>query len=92
MKFVAEICVMPKKEILDPQGKAVRLGLKHLHIEDIEEVRIGKHILLTLEAKDEAEAKQRVELACQKLLANPIMEDYTFSLRRLHEVQLPSKS
>ncbi len=78
MKFFAEINIMPQKEILDPQGKAVKLGLNNLGISNVADVRIGKHISLELEADNEASAKEMVELACKKLLANLIMEDYSF--------------
>jgi phosphoribosylformylglycinamidine synthase subunit PurS len=81
MKFIAEINVMPQKEILDPQGKAVKLGLHNLGIDDVSDVRIGKHITLALDADSEAAAQQQVETACSKLLANMIMEDYTYSLK-----------
>lgn len=85
MKFVAEVNVMPKKELLDPQGKAVKLGLKHLHIEGVKDVRIGKHIVLTFEADSAEQAREIVDTACQKLLANVIMEDYTFEVKELQE-------
>ena len=61
MKFIAEINVMPQKEILDPQGKAVKLGLHNLGIDDVSDVRIGKHITLSLDADSEAAAQQLVE-------------------------------
>ncbi len=80
MKFIAEINVMPQKEILDPQGKAVKLGLHNLGIDDVSDVRIGKHITMSLDADSQADAQQRVETACSKLLANMIMEDYTYTL------------
>ncbi|NEU08112.1 phosphoribosylformylglycinamidine synthase subunit PurS [Flavihumibacter sp. R14] len=81
MKFIAEIDVMPLKEILDPQGKAVTGSMKNLGLEEIQNVRIGKHITLEIEAQDEATAKQRVDEACKKLLANLIMESYSFELK-----------
>ena len=81
MRFIAEINVMPLKEILDPQGKAVKLGLGHLGIEQIKDVRIGKHIVLHLEANSEKEAQEKVEKACQQLLTNTIMEHYSYTLR-----------
>jgi phosphoribosylformylglycinamidine synthase subunit PurS len=81
MTFTADINVMPQKEILDPQGKAVKLGLSNLGIDQIADVRIGKHITLQLEANTEAEARQKVETACSKLLANLIMEDYSYDLK-----------
>ena len=83
MKFKAEINVMPLKEILDPQGKAVKLGLANLGIKDVADVRIGKHITMELEAANQAEAETNVETACKKLLANLIMEGFTFSVSPL---------
>ncbi|MFM6948485.1 MAG: phosphoribosylformylglycinamidine synthase subunit PurS [Aquirufa sp.] len=80
MKFIAEINVMPQKEILDPQGKAVRIGLQNLDIHQVADVRIGKHIQLQLEAASEAEANEIVTNACKKLLANLIMEEFEFTL------------
>jgi phosphoribosylformylglycinamidine synthase subunit PurS len=80
MKFIAEIDVMPQKEILDPQGKAVLLGLGNLGLQNVADVRIGKHIRLELDVPDQAAAEQEVEFACKKLLANLIMEDYTFQV------------
>ena len=82
MKFTAEIDVMPKKELLDPQGKAVMLGLEHLGLGNVQDVRIGKHITLQLEAGSGAEAKTQVEDACKKLLANLIMESYQYQLHQ----------
>lgn len=81
MKFVAEINVMPLKEILDPQGKAVTGSMKNLGLLEIHNVRIGKHITLEVEADSENEAREKVDQACKKLLANLIMESYNFELR-----------
>jgi phosphoribosylformylglycinamidine synthase subunit PurS len=81
MKFIAEIDVMPQKEILDPQGKAVMLGLKNLGIRNVADVRIGRHITLEMEVANQAAAEEEAAFACQKLLANLIMEDYTFTVR-----------
>lgn len=80
MKFIAEINVMPQKEILDPQGKAVRIGLQNLNITQVSDVRIGKHITMQLEAASEAAANEIVTEACKKLLANLIMEEFEFTL------------
>ena len=80
MKFLAEINVMPQKEILDPQGKAVLIGLQNLGINQVAGVRIGKHITLTVDAVSEAEANEVVTNACKKLLANLIMEEFEFTL------------
>ena len=83
MKFVAEIDIMPHKELLDPQGKAVVNNLGHLDLKGVNEVRIGRHVSMTLDAATEAEARQTVDTACQKLLANMIVETYHFELTAL---------
>ena len=82
-RFQAEIDVMPKKEILDPQGKAVTGSMKNLGLSEIHNVRIGKHISLELEADSETTAREKVEQACKSLLANLIMESYTVSIRSI---------
>ena len=79
-KFQAEIDVMPKKEILDPQGKAVTGSMKNLGLSEIQNVRIGKHISLEIEADSEEAAHGKVDQACKSLLANLIMESYSFTL------------
>ncbi|WP_233268767.1 phosphoribosylformylglycinamidine synthase subunit PurS [Mucilaginibacter lacusdianchii] len=81
MKFQAEIDVMPKKEILDPQGKAVTGSMKNLGLPEIQNVRIGKHISLEVEAENEEAARAKTEQACKSLLANLIMESYTFTVQ-----------
>jgi phosphoribosylformylglycinamidine synthase len=80
MKFRAEINVMPHKELLDPQGKAVQHGLHKMNFKEIADVRIGKHISIRLSADSRAEAVEKIDDACRKLLANPIMEGYSFEL------------
>jgi phosphoribosylformylglycinamidine synthase len=80
MNFTAEIKVMPLKELLDPQGKAVLGGLNNLGVKFINDVRIGKHIQLQLEAGSKEEAFGIAEEAAKKLLANPVMEDYSIQI------------
>jgi len=80
MNFLAEIKIMPLKELLDPQGKAVMGGLSNLGLKNIEDVRIGKHIQLNIEADNSTEAKKIAEEASKKLLANPVMEEYTIQI------------
>ena len=80
MKFRAEIDVMPLKALLDPQGKAVTGSMKNLGLPEIENVRIGKHITLEIEAESKDAATAKVDEACKKLLANQIMEFYEFEL------------
>ncbi|MCS7005300.1 MAG: phosphoribosylformylglycinamidine synthase subunit PurS [Cytophagales bacterium] len=79
MKFVAEIDIMPLPELLDPQGKAVKSALQNLSI-TATDVRVGKHIRLELEANSREEAYQIAQTACQKLLANPIIESYSLTI------------
>ncbi|MCS6935079.1 MAG: phosphoribosylformylglycinamidine synthase subunit PurS [Chitinophagales bacterium] len=80
MNFRAEIDIMPHKELLDPQGKAVKHGLNKLKFSTVEDVRVGKHITLKLSAAGKEEAAAQVENACRQLLANPIMESYRFEI------------
>lgn len=74
MIFTVQIRVMPLKELLDPQGKAVMEGLKSLGINNVDDVRIGKNITLQVNADSAEQAKQMAEEASKKLLANPVME------------------
>lgn len=80
MNFFVEIKIMPLKELLDPQGKAVMGGLDNLGIKNINDVRIGKHIQLSIEAASKEEAQSIAREAAQKLLANPVMEDFSISV------------
>ena len=74
MTYTAQVKVMPHKELLDPQGKAVLGGLANLGLTGINDVRIGKNITLQVEADSSDEAKVIAEEAAKKLLANPVME------------------
>lgn len=74
MNYTVQIKVMPLKELLDPQGKAVMGGLKNLGLEGVEDVRVGKNITLQVNADSAEQAKSLAEEASRKLLANPVME------------------
>ena len=74
MNYTVQIKVMPLKELLDPQGKAVMGGLKNLGLEGVEDVRVGKNITLQVNADSAEQAKKLAEEASKKLLANPVME------------------
>jgi phosphoribosylformylglycinamidine synthase subunit PurS len=76
MTFTAHITIMPLKELLDPQGKAVMGGLANLGITSIQDVRIGKHITLQIDADDAEQAKEIATTATKKLLANQVMEQF----------------
>lgn len=80
MKYTAHINVNPLKELLDPQGKAVTESLHNLGLQHINNVRIGKHITLAIEAENEETAYRQVEEACKKLLSNPVMEYYEIQI------------
>ncbi len=84
MKFKALINVMPHDNLLDPQGKAVAQGLFSLNLKSIENVRIGKHIILELEAKDEHEAAEIARIGCEKLLVNAVMERYDIQILKVY--------
>ncbi len=80
MNYSVQVKVMPLKELLDPQGKAVMGGLQNLGIRTVQDVRIGKTIQLQVEAATADEAKKIAEDASSKLLANPVMEYYEISI------------
>ena len=83
MKFLADIDVMPLKALLDPQGKAVTGSMKNLGLQEIQNVRIGKHISLEIEANTLEIATAKVDEACKKLLCNQRMEFYEFKLTQI---------
>jgi len=76
MTFNIHINVMPLKDLLDPQGKAVTGSLHNIGLSAVRDVRIGKHISLQVEAADERAARELAQDACKKLLANPVMESF----------------
>lgn len=80
MTYTVEIKVMPLKELLDPQGKAVMGGLTNLGLNGVEDVRIGKNITLQVTADSADKAKAIAEEASKKLLANPVMEYFEVSV------------
>ena len=80
MIYTVQIKVMPLKELLDPQGKAVMGGLQNLGIGGVEDVRIGKNITLQVDAGSAEQAKKIAEEASRKLLANPVMEYFEVSV------------
>ena len=80
MTYTAQVKVMPLKELLDPQGKAVMSGLGNLGLNSITDVRIGKNITLQVEAETPEAAKQIAEEAAKKLLANQVMEMFEITI------------
>ena len=76
MRFRFEVLVSLKEGLLDPQGKAVMDALPTLGWSGVSEVRVGKHIELTVEAEDEAKARVEVEDMAARFLSNPVIEDF----------------
>ncbi len=76
MTYNVLVKVMPLKDLLDPQGKAVMGGLKNMGFNNVEDVRIGKNIQLQIDAASEEEAKAVATETAKKLLANPVMEEF----------------
>jgi len=81
MIYTAHINVMPLKELLDPQGKAVMGGLGNLGLKQITDVRIGKHITLQVDAGSAEDAKQIAEEAAKKVLSNQVMEYFDVQIQ-----------
>ena len=80
MMYTVQIKVMPLKELLDPQGKAVMSGLQNLGLSGVEDVRIGKNITLQVNAESPDRARTIAEEASKKLWANPVMEYFEVSV------------
>jgi phosphoribosylformylglycinamidine synthase subunit PurS len=80
MNYSISINVMPLKDLLDPAGKAVLGGLGNLGLANIQDVRIGKHITLEVEAASAEEARAIADEAARKLLANPVMEQFEITV------------
>ena len=80
MTYTIQIKVMPLKELLDPQGKAVMGGLENLGLTGVEDVRVGKNITLQVNADSPEKAKAIAEEASKKLLSNPVMEYFEVSV------------
>jgi phosphoribosylformylglycinamidine synthase subunit PurS len=80
MKFRATVQITLRPSVLDPQGVAVRAGLQQMGYAQVEEVRVGKYVQMELEAESEELARQQVDQISDKLLANPVIENYHFDL------------
>jgi len=76
----AKVYITLKNGVHDPQGEAVLGTLKHLGFNDVKEARVGKYIELNLNASSKEKAKTEVEGMCKKLLANPVIESYSFEI------------
>lgn len=81
--YHARIYVTLRSSVLDPAGTAVESGLKQMGYTGVEGVRIGKYVEMNLTAKDEADAKKQLDEMCDRLLANPVIENYCFEIEQL---------
>ena len=82
MNFGAQVVVTLKPVVNDPQGLVVQSGLHQLGFDDVRNVRVGKYIEFTLQAHDEGTARDKVIQMCEKLLRNPVIEDYDIKVLR----------
>jgi len=78
--LIARIVVTPRRDVLDPQGAAVHGALTSLGFDEVGSVRIGRFMEVALDTSDRAVAERRVQQMCEKLLANPVVEDFRYEL------------
>ncbi|MEO0352335.1 MAG: phosphoribosylformylglycinamidine synthase subunit PurS [Cyanobacteria bacterium P01_A01_bin.15] len=81
--YQAQVYVTLRPSVLDPAGTAVRSGLEHMGYDNVDRVRIGKYIEVSLTAESEAAAKQQLDRMCDQLLANPVIENYRIELQTM---------
>lgn len=74
--FRVALHIVPRRGILDPQGKAVADALHTLGFQSVEDVHVGRHVVVELKASDSKAAEQEARAMCEKLLANPVTEDF----------------
>ena len=77
----ARVFIVPKKDVLDPQGKAIERSLHALGFTEAHDVHLGKYVELSIDSLDVEQARQRTDEMCRKLLANGVIEDYRFELQ-----------
>ncbi|HEY6808192.1 MAG TPA: phosphoribosylformylglycinamidine synthase subunit PurS [Gemmatimonadales bacterium] len=78
--FRVEVRVMPRAALLDPQGKAIEHALHALGFAEVGATRVGKHLVLRLDAADRDAALSRTRAMCERLLANPVTEDFSVAV------------
>ncbi len=82
-KYQAKIFVTLRPSVLDPAGVAVQSGLKQMGYENVDQVRIGKYVEVTLFADNEQAASHDLDKICDQMLANPVIENYRFELQQI---------
>jgi phosphoribosylformylglycinamidine synthase len=86
-RFKAEVFIVLKPLVNDPEGLVIRDALRTLGYNEVTSVRSGKYLTIELEAEDAAEAEARLTQMCDKLLANPVIEEYRFSVKEASPAQ-----
>ena len=81
--FLAKIYVTLKPAVNDPPGQTVLAGLRRMGYESASDVRVGKFLQLKVEGMERLQAERQVDEMCQKLLANPVIEDYRYELEEI---------
>tara|TARA_Y100001978_G_C23578211_1_gene377613 strand:+ start:121 stop:381 length:261 start_codon:yes stop_codon:yes gene_type:complete len=84
-QFEAKVSIRLRPSVLDPAGEAIKSAAGKLGVKGINSLRIGKLIEVNLEAKEQQEATEKVELLCDRLFANKVIEDFEYSLKQKNE-------
>ncbi len=84
--YQAKIFVTLRPSVLDPAGVAVKSGLKQMGYDNVDQVRIGKYIELTITSDSEHKARQQLDKICDQMLSNPVIENYRFDLTEVESV------
>ena len=84
-QFEAKVSIRLRPSVLDPAGEAIKSAANKLGVKGINSLRIGKLIEVNLEAKEEKEAKEKIELLCDRLFANKVIEDFAYDLKEINE-------
>lgn len=78
--FLAKVYITYKKGVLDPQGSTVKKALGTMGFDTVEDVRVGKYMEIMLEEKEKDLAEQKVKEMCNKVLTNPVIEEYSYDI------------
>ena len=82
-KFEVKVFIRLRPSVLDPAGEAIKSASKKLGVEGVTSLRIGKMIEVKIEGKGEDEIKEKIDLLCDRLFANTVIEDYEYSIKKL---------
>ena len=82
-KFEVKVFIRLRPSVLDPAGEAIKSASKKLGVEGVTSLRIGKMIEVKIEGKGEDEIKEKIDLLCDRLFANTVIEDYEYSIKKI---------